>query len=65
MYITVARWSHPCTQEKSLKGVAEIGQAFADEVFRVFPATHPDVVLLATNMTEAVDARVRRSRMPR
>ena len=41
-------------------GVSEIGQAFADELFRVFKNTHPTVVLVPTNMTEAVARMVRR-----
>lgn len=36
------------------EGVAEIGQAFADELLRVFPAAHPNVLLTPINMTEAV-----------
>ena len=35
-------------------GVQEIGQAFADELFRVYGGSHPDVELLTTNMTEQV-----------
>lgn len=41
-------------------GVAEIGQAFADELFRVFAARHPSVTLAPINMTEAVSQMVRR-----
>lgn len=43
-------------------GVAEIGQAFADELFRVFAAAHPTVVLTPINMTEAVAQMVSRAR---
>lgn len=35
-------------------GVEEIGQAFADEVFRVFKNQHPDVELTATRVSEDV-----------
>lgn len=42
------------------EGVAEIGQAFADELFRVFPAAHPSVLLAPINMTEAVAQMVKR-----
>jgi DNA-binding MarR family transcriptional regulator len=35
-------------------GVAEIGQAFADELFRVFAEAHPSVKLAPTNMSDAV-----------
>lgn len=44
------------------EGVAEIGQAFADELFRVFAAAHPGVTLAPTNMTDAVAQMVRRAR---
>lgn len=43
-------------------GVAEIGQAFADELFRVFTAAHPAVLLTSINMTEAVAQMVGRAR---
>jgi len=36
-------------------GVEEIGQAFADEVFRVFRLAHPATSLLPIHMTPAVD----------
>lgn len=41
-------------------GVEEIGQAFADEVFRVFAAGHPSVELRPINAAPAVMAMVRR-----
>jgi anti-sigma regulatory factor (Ser/Thr protein kinase) len=37
------------------KGVAEIGQPFADEIFRVFKEDHPDVKLLALNTNKNID----------
>lgn len=40
--------------------VAEIGQAFADELFRVFAAAHPEVTLMPINMSEAVAQMVSR-----
>ncbi|SDY47091.1 protein of unknown function [Allochromatium warmingii] len=43
-------------------GVAEIGQAFADEVFRVFQQTHPQTTLVAVNPTPAVDDMIQRAR---
>lgn len=43
-------------------GVAEIGQAFADELFRVFASAHPAVTLAPINMTEAVAQMVSRAR---
>lgn len=36
-------------------GVQEIGQAFADELFRVYAREHPDVELVPTKMTEQVE----------
>jgi len=42
--------------------VAEIGQAFADELFRVFVTAHPTVDLAPINMTEAVAQMVSRAR---
>ena len=43
-------------------GVDLIGQAFADEIFRVFLAHHPDVEIVPTNMGPAVKKMVQRSR---
>jgi hypothetical protein len=43
------------------EGVAEIGQAFADELFRVFAAAHPSVRLTPINTSPAVAAMVRRA----
>jgi len=43
------------------EGVAEIGQAFADELFRVFAAGHPNVRLTPINMSSAVANMVRRA----
>jgi hypothetical protein len=42
--------------------VAEIGQAFADEVFRVFQIAHPQTLLMPLHMTPAVSAMVARAR---
>ena len=35
-------------------GVEEIGQGFADEIFRVFVNSHPDSIIIAKNMKPAV-----------
>lgn len=43
------------------RGVDEIGQAFADEIFRVFKAQHPEVELYWTNSTAAIDDMVHRA----
>lgn len=41
-------------------GVEEIGQAFADEVFRVFQQAHPGTKLLTVNLTPGVGDMVKR-----
>jgi hypothetical protein len=37
------------------EGVQEIGQAFADELFRVYGSNHPNVELIPQNMTQQVE----------
>jgi len=46
-------------------GVASIGQAFADEVFRVFANAHPDVALVPVHAAPAVQQMVRRAEVTR
>lgn len=46
-------------------GVEEIGQAFADEVFRVFQASHPTLEMTPVNMTDEVRNMVRRAKAHR
>ena len=41
--------------------VPTIGQAFADEAFRVFPLRHPDTKILAVNANEAVQFMIDRT----
>jgi anti-sigma regulatory factor (Ser/Thr protein kinase) len=43
------------------KGVSEVGQAFVDEIFRVFSQSHPDVHLIYINANESIDWMIRRS----
>ena len=43
-------------------GVEEIGQAFADEIFRVFQASHPSLEMTPINMSEGVRNMVARAR---
>lgn len=43
------------------EGVSAIGQAFADEIFRVYAQRHPDIVLLPDNMEPDVEKMVRRA----
>ncbi len=45
--------------------VFEIGQAFADEIFRVYATAHPDVELIPKNMTEQVERMWLRAVSPR
>jgi anti-sigma regulatory factor (Ser/Thr protein kinase)/biotin operon repressor len=42
-------------------GVASVGQAFADEIFRVFHADHPDIRIEPIDMSENVEFMVRRA----
>lgn len=43
------------------EGIEEVGQAFADELFRVFAQQHPDVELLPVKMNEKVKKMVMRA----
>lgn len=43
-------------------GVEQIGQAFADQVFRVFAGAHPNVELVPINAGSDVEAMIRRTR---
>jgi len=43
------------------EGVLAIGQAFADEIFRVYAQSHPDIVLLPVNMEPNVEKMVNRA----
>lgn len=42
------------------RGIDEIGQAFADELFRVYALAHPEVEISAINMNELVERMRRR-----
>ena len=46
--------------ELDFTGVEEIGQAFADEIFRVFAAMHPDILISPVNTSPAVAQMIRR-----
>jgi hypothetical protein len=46
------------------KDVKEIGQAFADQIFRVYANEHPQIQLLPTNMNKAVKDMVDRATSP-
>ncbi len=45
--------------ELDLRDVDNLGQGFADEVFRVFASTHPEIKLKALNANDAVAAMIR------
>ena len=45
--------------ELDLGGVMQLGQGFADEVFRVFASRHPDVQLRITNANHTIAAMIR------
>jgi anti-sigma regulatory factor (Ser/Thr protein kinase) len=40
-------------------GITEIGQGFADEIFRVFQTRYPGSLIMTTNTTPAVDAMIK------
>ena len=42
--------------------VPSVGQAFADEIFRVFTKRHPEVIIQCTNMTESVEFMIERAK---
>lgn len=46
-------------------GVRSVGQAFADEIFRVFASEHPGVELIAINANEQVTGMIRRAQAAR
>ena len=46
--------------ELDFAGIAEIGQAFADELFRVFAAAHPTIRIVPVNTEPAVAQMIRR-----
>jgi anti-sigma regulatory factor (Ser/Thr protein kinase) len=47
------------------EGIDSVGQAFADEIFRVFANAHPDVELLAVHAVPAVQQMIRRAEILR
>lgn len=61
----IARFDKFRTVILDFSGIQEIGQAFADELFRVYGSSHPDVELLPQNMTEQVERMWLRAIAPR
>jgi len=47
--------------ELDFSGIHDIGQAFADELFRVFAAAHPDIVITPLHAEPAVAGMIRRA----
>jgi hypothetical protein len=45
----------------SFKGVERIGQAFADEIFRVFKKAHPDLSILYIEANHEVEKMIKRA----
>jgi hypothetical protein len=48
------------TVEVDFAGVTDVGQGFVDELLRVWPAAHPDKIIIPTNMNSAVQFMVER-----
>ena len=44
------------------KDVPTIGQAFADEIFRVFAISHPDIEIVCTNVNDDVQKMINRAK---
>jgi DNA-binding transcriptional ArsR family regulator len=44
------------------KGVETVGQAFADEIFRIYTRNHPNVEILAINTNEQIEWMIARAR---
>jgi len=61
----IARFDRFKTVILDFHGVQEVGQAFADEIFRVYALTHPDVELIPQGMSEQVQRMWLRAVAPR
>ncbi|QIW15926.1 hypothetical protein A4G20_06055 [Pasteurellaceae bacterium RH1A] len=57
----VARFEHFQQVILDFQNVASIGQAFADQIFRVYQNEHPDVQLFVTNATEDIQNMISRT----
>ncbi|MDR1310480.1 MAG: DUF4325 domain-containing protein [Burkholderiaceae bacterium] len=58
----IQRFENFVTVILDFEGIPEIGQAFSDEVFRVFANNHPEVTLVAVNTIPDVEAMIKRVR---
>ena len=61
----VARFEGFKTVLLDFTDVAEIGQAFADQIFRVFANSHPLIKLTEINTTDEVQRMILRARLAR
>ncbi len=61
----IARFDRFKTVVLDFSGIQVIGQAFADELFRVYANTHPDVELVPKHMTQEVERMYQRAISPR
>lgn len=59
----LARMDRFKTVSLDFTGVESIGQAFADEIFRVFATSHPETELKATKANSAVERMIQRVRL--
>jgi hypothetical protein len=58
----LARFDRFKTVALDFQGVETIGQAFADEIFRVFTQEHPDITLVEINANPGVQQMINRAR---
>ena len=61
----IARFDRFKTVVLDFNNVQEVGQAFADELFRVYGVAHPSVELVPIHMTDQVERMWRRAMAPR
>jgi hypothetical protein len=57
----LARFDRFKEADLDFSGVESIGQGFADEIFRVFAAEHPEFKLIAHNADEQVNQMIGRA----
>lgn len=57
----LARYERFDELDLDFSGVASIGQAFADELFRVYATNHPEIKLVAHNANEQVSQMIGRA----
>ncbi len=57
----IARFEHVNEADLDFSGIESIGQAFADEIFRVYATTYPGIKLVVHNANEQVSQMIRRA----